>query len=71
MARRLVYSSQVDEETIMALFIKTPKNIFSYGVLLCILVIQCHLISEALKLVFQYRRSRNEVGLHLIEKLAT
>ena len=64
----------VDGETIISLFIKTPKNIFSY------VVSQCNKnsahtmspnVSEEPERMLQYRNIGNEVELQLFKKLKT
>ena len=63
-----------DDETLIPLFIKTPKNVFSHG------VPQYHKnstytmsfnVSEEKEWVLQYRNIWNEVQSQLFEKLAT
>ena len=70
---RHIVGYQVDE-ALIPLFIKTPKNIFSYG------VSQYHKnsaytmsfnVSEAKEWVSQYKKIWNEVESQLFEKLAT
>ena len=63
-----------DDGRLMPLFIKTPKNIFSYG------VSQCHKnsaytlsfnVSEEKEWVSQYEKIWNEIESQLFEKMAT
>ena len=70
---RYILGYQVDG-ALIPLFIKTPKNIFSYG------VSQYHKnsaytmsfnVSEAMKWASQYRKIWDEVESQLFEKLAT
>ena len=69
-----IVSYQVDGETIIPPFIKTPKNIFSYGASqydkssACIMSFN---VSEESEWVLQYRNIWNEVESQLFEKLAT
>ena len=65
---------EVDGETNIPLFIKTPKNIFSYGVSQYDKKSSFAMsfnISEAAEWVLQYRKICKEVESHLFEKLAT
>ena len=65
---------QVDGEKIIPLFIKTPKNTFSYGVSRHDKNSSCTMsfnVSEAAEGVLQYRNIWNEVESQLFEKLAT
>ena len=71
---RYIVDYQVDGETIIPLFIKTPKNIFSYGVSRCdknSSYTMSFNVSEAAEWVLQYRNIWNEVESQLFEKLAT
>ena len=71
---RYVVGYQVDGETVIPLFIKTPKNIFSYGVSQYdknSSYTMSFNISEAAEWVLQYRKIWNEVESQLSEKLAT
>ena len=71
---RYIVGYPVDEETIIPLFIKKPKNIFSYGVSqydknsTCTMLFN---VSDAKQWVLQYRNIWNEVESQLFEKLAT
>ena len=61
-------------ETIIPLFIKTPKNIFSYGVSQYdknSTYTMSFNVFEAKDWVSQYKKTWNEVESHLFEKLAT
>ena len=65
---------QVHGQTIIPLFIKTPKNIFSYGISQYdrnLTYTMSFNVSEAPEWVFQYRNIWNEVESQLFEKLAT
>ena len=71
---RYTVGYQVDGETIIPLFIKTPKNIFSYGVSQYdknSAYSMSFNVSEAPEWVLQYRNIWNEVESQLFEKLAT
>ena len=71
---RYVVGYQVDGETVIPLFIKTPKNIFSYGVSQYdknFSYTMSFNISEAAEWVLQYRKIWNEVESQPFEKLAT
>ena len=71
---RYIVGYQVDGETIIPPFIKTPKNIFSYGVSQCdknSAYPMSFNVSEAREWVLQYRNIWNEVESQLFEKLAT
>ena len=62
---RYIVGYQLDH-IITPLFIKTPKNIFSYNVSQCdknSAYIMSFNVSEALECVLQYRKIWNEVGL--------
>ena len=66
--------NQVDGETIIPLFIKTPKNIFSYGVSQYdknSAYTMSFNVSEEKEWVSQYKKIWNEVESQLFEKLAT
>ena len=70
---RYTVGYQVDGETIIPLFIKTPKNIFSYGVSQYdknSAYSMSFNVSEAPEWVLQYRNIWNEVETQLFEKLA-
>ena len=70
---RYIISYQVDGEVI-PLFIKTPKNIFSYGVSQYDKKSarrKLFNVSEEKEWVSQYKRNWNEVESQLFEKLAT
>ena len=65
---------QVDGETIIPLFIKTPKNIFSYGVSQYdknSAYTMSFNVSEEKTWKTQYEKIWNEVKSHLLGKLAT
>ena len=65
---------QVDEETIIPLFIKTPKNMFSHGVSQYdknSAYTMSFNVSETSAWVLQYRNIWNEVESNLFEKLTT
>ena len=65
---------QVDGEAIIPLLIKTPKNIFSYGVSQYdknSAYTMSFNVSEATEWVLQYRNIWNGVESQLFEKLAT
>ena len=69
----LYYGYQVDE-VLMPLFIKTPKNIFSYGVLQCdknSAYTMPFTVLEKKEWMSQYRKIWNEVESKLFEKLVT
>ena len=69
----LYYGYQVDE-VLMPLFIKTPKNIFSYGVLQCDKNSAYRMpftVLEKKEWMSQYRKIWNEVESKLFEKLVT
>ena len=71
---RYIVGYQVDRETIIPLFIKTPKNIFSYDVSQNdenSAYTMSFKVSEEKGWVSQYKKIWNEVELQLIEKLAT
>ena len=71
---RYIVGYQVDGETMIPLFIKTPKNIFSYGVSQYDKNLSNTMsfnVSEAAEWVLQYRNIWNEVESQLFEKLAT
>ena len=71
---RYILGYQVDGETIIPLLIKTPKNIFTYGVSqydknsAYTMLLN---VSEGREWVFQHRIIWNEVESQLFEKLAT
>ena len=71
---RYIVGYQVDGETITSLFIKTPKNIFSYGVSQydknSAYTVSFN-VSEAMEWVLQYRKILNEIESQLFEKLTT
>ena len=70
---RYIVGCQVDEGLI-PLFIKTPKNIFSYGVLQYdknSAYTMSFNVSEEKEWMSQYKKIWNEVGSQLFEKLAT
>ena len=71
---RYILGYEVDGERIMPLSIKTPKNIFNYGVSQydkkSTYTISFH-VSEAPEWVLQYRNITNEVTSKLFGKLAT
>ena len=70
---RYIVDYQVDEGLI-PLFIKRPKNIFSYGVLQYdknSSYTMSFNVSEEKEWMFQYKKIWNEVGSQLFEKLAT
>ena len=73
-AWRYIVSYQVDGETIIPLFIKTPKNIFSYGVSQhdknSAYTISVN-ASETPEQVIQHRNIWNEIESQLLEKLTT
>ena len=58
-------------EALMPLFLKTPKNIFSYGASQYDKNSMSFNVSEARKWVSQYEKIWNEVELQLLAKLAT
>ena len=61
---------QVDGETILPLFIKTPKNIFSYGVSQYdknSAYTMSFNVSDASEWVFQYKNISNEVESQVFE----
>ena len=65
---------RVDGKATIPLFIKTPKNIFSYGVSQYdknSAYTMSFNVSETLECVLQYRNIWNEVDSQLFEKLAT
>ena len=65
---RYIVGYQIDGVTIITLFIKTPKNIFSYGVSQYeknSAYTMSFDISEALEWVFQYKKIWNEVEYQL------
>ena len=65
---------QVDGETIMPLFIKTPKNIFSYGVSKYDKnspYTMSFNVSVEKRLLSQYKKMWNEVESQVFEKMAT
>ena len=67
---RYIVGYQIDGVTIITLFIKTPKNIFSYGVSQYeknSAYTMSFDISEALEWVFQYKKIWNEVEYQLFE----
>ena len=71
---RYIVGYQVDVETIIPLFIKTPKNIFSYDVSQYdnnSFYTMSFNVSEVAEWFLQYRNIRNEVESQLFEKLAT
>ena len=71
--RRYIVGYQVNG-ALMPLFIKTPKNIFSYGVSQYdknSAYKMLFIVSEAKERVFQYKKIWNEVESQLFEKLAT
>ena len=71
---RHIVGYQVDGETIIALFIKTSKNIFSYGILQygknSSYTMSLN-VSEAPEWVLQYKNIWNEVKSQLFAKLPT
>ena len=70
---RYIVGYQVDEGLI-PLFIKTPKNIFSYGVSQYdknFAYTMSFNVSEEKEWMSQYKKIWNEVGSQLFEKLAT
>ena len=70
---RYIVGYQVDE-ALMPLFIKTPKNCFSYGVSQYDRNSACTMsfnISKEKEWTSQYKKIWNEVGSQLFEKLAT
>ena len=71
---RYIVGYQIDGETIIPLFIKTPQNIFSYGVSQydknCAYTMSFN-VSESKEWVSQYKNIWNEVESQLSEKLAT
>ena len=70
---RYIVGYQVDE-ALIPLFIKTSKNIFSYGVSQYdknYVYIMSFNISEEKEWMSQYKKIWNEVGSQLFEKLAT
>ena len=70
---RYIVGHQVDE-ALIALFIKTPKNIFSYGVSQYdknSAYIMSFNVSEVKEWVSQYKKIWNEVESQLFEKLST
>ena len=72
--QRYIVGYQENGETIIPLFIKMPKNIFSYGVSQYDKNSGCTMsfnVSEAKEWVFQYRNIWNEVESQLFEKLTT
>ena len=71
---RYIVGYQVDVETIIPLFIKTPKNIFSYDVSQYdknSFYTMSFNVSEAAEWFLQYRKIWNEVESQLFEKLPT
>ena len=71
---RYIVGYQVDGETIIALFIKAPKNIFSYGVSQYDKnpnYTMSFNVSELPEWVLHYRKTWNEVHLQLFEKPIT
>ena len=71
---RYIVGYQVDVETIIPLFIKTPKNIFSYDVSQYdnnSFYTMSFNVSEVAEWFLQYRNIWNEVESQLFEKLAT
>ena len=71
---RYIVGYQVNEKTIIPLFIKTPKNMFSYGVSQYdknSAYTMSFNIFEAKEWVFQYKNIWNEVESQLFDKLAT
>ena len=71
---RYIVGYQVDGKTIIPLFIKMPKNIFSYGVSQYdknSAYTMSFNVSEAPEWVLRYRNIWNEVELQLFEKLTT
>ena len=71
---RYIVGYQVDGKIIMPLFIKTPKNIFSYGVSQDdrnSAYTMLFDVSEAPQWVFQYRNIWNDAESKLFEKLTT
>ena len=71
---RYIVGYQVDGETIIPLFIKTPQNIFSYGVSQYdknYAYTMSFNVSESKEWVSQYKNIWNEVESQLSEKLAT
>ena len=70
---RYIAGYQVDE-VLIPLFIKTPKNFFSYGVSQYdrnSAYIMTFNVSEEKEWMSQYKKIWNEVGSQLFEKLAT
>ena len=70
---RYIVGYQLDG-ALIPLFIKTPKNIFSYGVLQYnknSVYTMSFNVSEKKEWVSQYKNIWNEVGSQLFEKLAT
>ena len=70
---RYIAAYHVDGETIIALFIKTPKNIFSYDVSQYdrnSAYTMSFNVSEVPEWVFQYRNIWNEVESQLFKKRA-
>ena len=71
---RYIIGYKVNEETIIPLFIKTPKNIFSYGVSQYDKNFAYRMsfnVFEEKEWVSQHKRIWNEVESQLFEKLAT
>ena len=71
---RYIVGCQVDGKTIIPLFIKTPKNIFSYGVSQYdnnSAYTMSFNVSKASEWVLRYRNIWNEVESQLFEKLTT
>ena len=67
---RYIVGCQVDGETILPLFIKTPKNIFSDGVSQYdknSAYTMSFNVSDASEWVFQYKNISNEVESQLFE----
>ena len=70
----LLINCQVDGKTIIPVFIKTPKNIFSYGVSQYdnnSAYTMSFNVSKASEWVLRYRNIWNEVESQLFEKLTT
>ena len=71
---RYIVGYQVDGQAIIPMFLKTPKNVFSYGVSQydknSIYTMSFNVFGVA-KWVLQYRNTWNEVESQLLEKLTT
>ena len=69
---RYIVSFQVAEEPVVPLFIKTPENIFNYGVSQCdknsAYTISFN-VSEAEKWVLQFQKIQNEIKSQLFKNL--